>query len=128
MFLRSTPRKKNGKVHKYWSLVEARRLSDGRVVQRHVLYLGEINANQRQAWRRTIEVHDQGMLRQVALFPEDSVPCDDVDAVGVRLSELHCCARANGAPAGWRCSCGAHSNWTASGGRAFAPRAKARPG
>jgi transposase len=88
MFLRCTPRKKNGKVHKYWSLVEARRLSDGRVVQRHVLYLGEINANQRQAWRRTIEVHDQGMLRQVALFPEDSVPCDDVDAVGVRLSEL----------------------------------------
>ena len=88
MFLRCTPRKKNGKVHKYWSLVEARRLSDGRVVQRHVLYLGEINANQRQAWRRTIEVHDEGMPRQVALFPEGSVPCDDAEAVGVRLSEL----------------------------------------
>src|SRR3979490_1984925 len=44
MFLRRTERKKNGKSHHYWNVVENRRLDDGRVVQRHVLYLGEINS------------------------------------------------------------------------------------
>jgi transposase len=68
--------------------VENRRLSDGRVAQRQVLYLGEINASQREAWRKTIEVQDEGTRRQVALFPAGSMPADDVDAIGVRLSEL----------------------------------------
>jgi hypothetical protein len=88
MFLRCQRRKKDGKVHEYWSIVESRRLGDGRVAQRQVLYLGEINANQREAWRKTIEVQDAGQRRQVALFPAGSMPCDDVDAVGVRLSQL----------------------------------------
>ena len=88
MFLRCTRRKKNGKLHEYWSIVENRRLADGRSAQRQVLYLGEINASQREAWRKTIEVQDQGQRRQVALFPAGSMPCDDVDAIGVRLSEL----------------------------------------
>jgi hypothetical protein len=42
MFLRSTTRKKNGKDHQYFSIVENKRVAAGRVVQRHVLYLGEI--------------------------------------------------------------------------------------
>ena len=88
MFLRCQRRKKDGKVHEYWNLVENRRLSDGRVVQRQVLYLGEINASRREAWRKTIEVQDAGVRRQVALFPAGSMPCDDVDAVGVCLSQL----------------------------------------
>lgn len=88
MFLRCTRRVKDGKAHEYWNLVENRRLSDGRVVQRQVLYLGEINASQREAWRKTIEVHERGQRRQVALFPAGSMPADDVDAIGVRLSEL----------------------------------------
>ena len=49
MFLRSTIRRKDGKErkeHRYWSIVENRRLRDGRVVQRAVLYLGEINSSQ----------------------------------------------------------------------------------
>lgn len=46
MFLRKTPRKKDGKTHEYWSVVENKRVAGGRVVQRHVLYLGEINASQ----------------------------------------------------------------------------------
>ena len=50
MFLRSTTRKKDGKVHRYWSVVENQRVRGGRVVQRHVLYLGEINDSQRAAW------------------------------------------------------------------------------
>jgi transposase len=88
MFLRCSRRVKDGKVHEYWNLVENRRLSDGRVAQRQVLYLGEINASQREAWRKTVEVQDEGTRRQVALFPAGSMPADDVDAIGVRLSEL----------------------------------------
>lgn len=88
MFLRCTRRVKDGKTHEYWNLVENRRLADGRVAQRQVLYLGEINASQREAWRKSIEVQVQGTRRQVALFPAGSMPCDDVDAIGVCLSEL----------------------------------------
>jgi len=88
MFLRCNRRTKDGKTHEYWSVVENRRLGDGRVVQRQVLYLGEINASQREAWRKTIEVHDEGTRRQVALFPMGSMPADDSCAVEVRLDEL----------------------------------------
>ena len=88
MFLRCNRRLKDGKLHEYWNVVENRRLADGRVVQRQVLYLGEINASQREAWRKTIEIQDEGVRRQVALFPAGSLPADDVDAIGLRLNEL----------------------------------------
>ena len=70
MFLRATPRKKEGKAHRYWSIVENRRLADGRVLQRHVLYLGEINDSQQRAGRRSIEVLDAGAgeARSLALL------------------------------------------------------------
>ena len=42
MFMRKTERRKNGKTHLYWSVVESKRLGSGRVIQRHVLYLGEV--------------------------------------------------------------------------------------
>ena len=58
MFLRKTERRKNGKTHLYWSVVESKRLGSGRVIQRHVLYLGEINSSQAEAWRKAIEVFD----------------------------------------------------------------------
>ena len=88
MCLRCNRRIKDGKAHEYWSVVENRRLSDGRIAQRQVLYLGEINTSQREAWRKTIEVYDEGTRRQVALFPAGSMPADDVAAIGVRLNEL----------------------------------------
>jgi len=88
MFLRCNRRTKDGKTHHYWNVVENRRLSNGRVVQRQVLYLGEINDSQREAWRKTVEVYDEGARRQVALFPEGSMPGDDADVVGIRLHEL----------------------------------------
>ncbi len=88
MFLRCNRRTKDGKTHDYWSVVENRRLADGRIVQRQVLYLGEINASQREAWRKTIEVHDEGTRRQVALFPAGAMPDDDSRAVGIRLDQL----------------------------------------
>ena len=49
LFLRSHDRFKNGKHHAYWSLVENKRCAGGKVVQRQVLYLGEINQAQREA-------------------------------------------------------------------------------
>jgi len=78
----------DGKEHRYWSIVENRRVSGGRTVQRHVLYLGEINDSQRAAWWRTIEAFDEGgqASRQIALFPEDcAAPTLDCDVVQVRL-------------------------------------------
>ena len=55
MFLRSKIRRKDGKEHRAWSVVENRRVHDGRVVQRQVFYLGEINDSQRAAWSKAIE-------------------------------------------------------------------------
>jgi len=91
MFLRYTTRKKNGKEHRYYSLVENRRVANGRVIQRHALYLGEINDNQQEAWRKTIEIFEGGQARPrtVALFPEDRIgPVADADIVRIRLRQL----------------------------------------
>ena len=73
MFLRCKVRRKDGKQHRYWSVVENTRTARGRVVQRHVLYLGEINDTQELAWRRSIEVLEEGATqpRTLSLFPED---------------------------------------------------------
>jgi hypothetical protein len=72
MFLRSTTRKKDGKQHRYWSVVENKRVAGGRVVQQHLLYVGEINSSQELAWRKSIEVFEEGSTRPrtLALFPE----------------------------------------------------------
>ena len=72
MFVRCKRRFKDGKEHRYWSVVENVRVGRRRVVQRHVLYLGEINDIQRAAWCRSIEVVEgTSRSRQMALFPED---------------------------------------------------------
>ena len=60
MFLRATIRKKEGKEHRYFSVVENRRVGRGRVVQRHVVYLGEINDSQELSWRKSIEALEEG--------------------------------------------------------------------
>jgi len=92
MFLRCSSRKKDGKEHRYWSIVENKRLDDGRVVQRHVLYLGEINSSQELAWRKSIEVFQDGQVypTTMALFPEDRCEAlvGDESIVRVRLSQL----------------------------------------
>lgn len=91
MFLRSKTRRKDGKVHRYWSIVENRRVQGNRVVQKHVLFLGEINDIQRAAWCKTIEVFQDGedQSKQLALFPESqTVPVVDSEVVQIRLSDL----------------------------------------
>jgi hypothetical protein len=95
MFLRKTPRKKDGKTHDYWSVVENKRVAGGRVVQRHVLYLGEINSSQAAVWRKAIEVLDEsaGQPRTLALFPEDRCVgvAPDTSVVQLRLSAMRLC-------------------------------------
>jgi len=91
MFLRSINRKKDGKDHRYFSIVENRRLLGGKTTQRTVLYLGEINDQQQSAWRKTLEVFDENEQRYatVSLFPDDQpIPADAVDSIQVRLSGL----------------------------------------
>ena len=91
MYLKACKRRKNGKEHRYFSVVESRRLSGGKVFQRQVLYLGEINDSQQAAWRKSLSVvGERGQEPQsMSLFPDDRpVPPDAVDAVQVRMSEL----------------------------------------
>ena len=91
MFLRVKRRFKDGKEHRYWSIVENRRCRGNRVVQRQVLYLGEVNDQQRAAWCKTIEVVQEGkeQPQQVATFPQDrNAPELGCDVVQVKLNEL----------------------------------------
>jgi len=91
MFLRAKSRVKDDKEHRYWSIVENQRTADKRVVQRQVLYLGEINDSQHAAWCKTIDVFqgDNGQSRQMALFPDDrQAPELACEVVRIRLNEL----------------------------------------
>jgi transposase len=91
MFLRCHRRKKDGKEHHYYSIEESRRLQSGKVVQRRVLYLGEINDSQQAAWRKTLEVFDEQQQRSttLSLFTEDRpAPADAIDTIQVKLSGM----------------------------------------
>ena len=91
MFLRSTNRKKDGKDHRYFSVVENQRISGNQTIQRTVLYLGEINDSQQAAWRKTLSVFDEEKQenRNLSLFPDDrAIPTDSIDSLQVRLSGL----------------------------------------
>jgi hypothetical protein len=91
MYLRPNVRKKNGKEHRYFSVVEKRRLADGKYTDRQVLYLGEINDSQEAAWRKTLEVFDARRERSetLALFPEDrELPPDALNAIQVKVDEM----------------------------------------
>ncbi len=92
MFLRAKSRKKDGKAHRYWSVVENRRVAGGGVVQRQVLYLGELNDNQRAGWVRTIEAFsgEDFKAKQLALFPDDreELPAMDCETIRVQLDKI----------------------------------------
>src|SRR4029077_12018927 len=95
MYLRFARRRKDGKEHRYWSIVESRRCAGGRVVQRPILYLGEINDGQHEAWCRQIEAFDEasGRHRQLALFSAEQAVPDHAKGLGVQVRldamELH---------------------------------------
>ena len=91
MFLRANRRFKDGKAHRYFSVVESRRLATGRVLQRAVLYLGEINDSQEASWRKSLEVFDEARQSSItlSLFPEDrEIPAEAVDGLQVKLNEM----------------------------------------
>lgn len=91
MFLRCKKRRKDGKEHRYWSVVENRRVAGGKSVQKHLLYLGEINDNQRQAWSRSIEVfrEEDDQTLQLSLFPSDRAEvADDDSAVHIIIGAM----------------------------------------
>jgi len=92
MYLKCHPRVKDGKEHRYWSIAEKHRCADGRAVDRHLLYLGEINDSQQASWLRCIEAFEEGTHRQLrlALFPADrAIPAHAADiGVQVRLREF----------------------------------------
>lgn len=91
MFLRAKVRKKDGKQHRYFSVVENRRVGQNQTVQRTVLYLGEINDSQEAIWRKTLQVFDEThqQYTTLSLFPEDrEIPAAASDSIQVKLSEM----------------------------------------
>jgi transposase len=90
MFLRCHRRFKDGKEHRYWSVVENRRLQSGKIAQRQVLYLGEINDSQRAAWRKSLDVFDeqQQQYTTLSLFAEDRPAPTDLAAIQVKLDQM----------------------------------------
>ncbi len=87
MYLRCNRRLKDGKEHRYWNIVESKRCAGGKVVQRQVLYLGEINDSQQQAWCRVIEGFDEETQRrtQLALFPAEKQLPAHAEGYGVQV-------------------------------------------
>jgi hypothetical protein len=132
MFLRCSTRKKDGKEHRYYSIVENKRVADGRVVQRHVLYLGEINTSQELAWRKSIEVFEDGeeRPRTLALFAEDRCAAVIPKSrwCGCGYQSCGCAVRANGVHAGWCLSCGESWSWIDFGVSVLREVAKGRAG
>ena len=120
MFVRCKRRFKDGKEHRYWSVVENVRVRGGRVVQRHVLYLGEINDSRRASWCRSIEVVEgKSGSRQMALFLEDrEVPALSCEVVKIDVAAVALHDPRQWGRAGWPWSCGIGLIWTASGVRA----------
>ena len=92
MYLRVRKRKKNGKTHRYWSIVETRRISGGRVIQKHLLYLGELNDVQHAGWVRAINALQPATekAQQLALFPDDvrELPQLDYPIVQIRIDQI----------------------------------------
>lgn len=92
MYLRCNTRIKDGKPHRYWNIVESKRISGGKVIQRQVLYLGEINDEQKQSWCRVIEAFDENKQesQELALFPADKeLPEYAKDnGIGLRLDRM----------------------------------------
>jgi len=91
MFLRRFERRKNGKPHSYWALVESYRTSKGSR-QRVLAYLGELTAGEQNGWAK-LGSHLNGEAKtqrpQLTLFdpPRRDEPRND-EPVLVKLSSI----------------------------------------
>lgn len=91
MFLRRYQRRKNGKPHTYWALVESYRTAKGSR-QRVVAYLGELAAKERDGWSKLgshLDRHAPARRLQRSLFdpPRHDAPQDD-EPLLVKLSSV----------------------------------------
>lgn len=80
----------DGTEYRPWPVAESRRVGPG-VVQRRVLYLGEIDDSRRATKQKTIPVFDEhdGQTCQCAVFPADrTVRATATPAVQVQLNQL----------------------------------------
>src|SRR5260370_35114526 len=68
-------------------MVEKRRCASGKVVQRQVLYLGEIGDGQHDDWSRAIEAFDEDAQRhtQLSLFSADRELPGQAEGYGVQV-------------------------------------------
>jgi transposase len=90
MYLKCNRRIKDGKEHRYWSVVESVRTKRG-VMKRPLLYLGELNDSQKAQWCSALDVLDESTdsVRQMSLFPDDRTPPMEVsNPVQIRLSQM----------------------------------------
>ena len=120
MYLKCHKRFKDGKEHRYWSIVESVRTRRG-VIKRQLLYLGEINDSQRVQWCSALDVLDESndTYKPMSLFPEDRTPPPDVcNPVQIRLSQMTLHHPRQWGGAGWRWNCGTSWDWMSSGPRA----------
>jgi transposase len=96
MFLRFIARKKDGKEHRYYSVVENVRQPGRRTpFQKTLLYLGELSDAQHAAWIKAISVFDDatGQLQTLSLFADERpVPADLArTSVSIRMSDYRLC-------------------------------------
>jgi transposase len=91
VFLKAHTKRRSGKQHCYFSLVESVRTSRG-PQHRTLAYLGELNASTEAAWRRSVEVFNKdGSTRQLELFASDAaetLPSGE-NVAQVVLSRVH---------------------------------------
>ena len=85
MYVRRCYRKKNGKRHAYWALVESQRTERG-PRQRVVAYLGDMDEQGRLGVKQTAA--GQQPDRQARLFDETSPRWVEVDIRGVRIERV----------------------------------------
>ena len=91
MYLKTHRRKKNGKVNEYYSIVEKRKVSQGRYVQKRVLYLGEISDSQKKSWAKSIKVlneDNQPVQKMLFSLHDDETICENIDAIPLRISAI----------------------------------------
>src|SRR4029453_1878154 len=129
MYLRRNRRLKDGKEHCYWNIVESKRCAGGKVVQRQVLYLGEINDSHREAWCEVIEAFDEGSQRprnwRCSPLNERCRSTPRVVACRYGSTGCSCIVRGNGERVGWPAHFMSSLDWMSSGRAGCRRRVKA---
>lgn len=89
MFLRRCVRRKNGKTHTYWALVESYRTARGSR-QRLVAYLGELQRTEQSGWAQLGRRLSGKHRPQRSLFdpPHYDDPADEEDSRSISWTKI----------------------------------------